>query len=105
MVFDVQKAIDYVAENGTLAGFNNVFACEELTPAEKVLELDVDILVPAALEGQITDRNVKNVKAKLIAECANWTNNAGSGQGTFREWSVCDPRLPLQRRRRDGILL
>ncbi len=68
---DVQQATDYVLENGTLAGFNNAATCEELVPAEKVLELDVDILVPAALEGQITEDNVKNVKARIIAECAN----------------------------------
>ncbi len=68
---DVAKAIEYVTENGTLAGFNTVSDCEELTPAEKVLELDVDILIPAALEGQITEKNVHNIKAKMVAECAN----------------------------------
>ncbi|RLE16002.1 MAG: glutamate dehydrogenase [Acidobacteria bacterium] len=68
---DVAKAIEYVAENGTLAGFDTVSDCEELTPAEKVLELDVDILIPAALEGQITEKNVHNIKARMVAECAN----------------------------------
>jgi len=68
---DVAKAIEYVAENGTLAGFDTASGCKELTPAEKVLELDVDILIPAALEGQITEKNVHNVKARLVAECAN----------------------------------
>jgi len=68
---DVAKALEYVAENGTLAGFDKVSNCKELTPAEKVLELDVDILIPAALEGQITEKNVHNVKARMVAECAN----------------------------------
>lgn len=69
--FDPYKAYDYVLDNGTLEGYHNEAKCEQLLPPEKVLELDVDILVPAALEGQITAQNVNNIKAKLIAECAN----------------------------------
>ena len=68
---DIDKAFEYVADNGTLEGFTSAFECEELTPPEALLELDVDILVPAALEGQITEKNAGNVKAKLIAEAAN----------------------------------
>ena len=38
---------------------------------EQLLELDVDILIPAALDGVITTKNVKNIKAKNIVEVAN----------------------------------
>src|SRR3989338_5459348 len=38
---------------------------------EQLLELDVDILIPAALENQITGKNAGNIKARLIAEVAN----------------------------------
>jgi len=38
---------------------------------EEILELDVDILVPAALEDVITDKNARKIKAKLVAEGAN----------------------------------
>jgi glutamate dehydrogenase/leucine dehydrogenase len=38
---------------------------------EELLELDCDILVPAALENQLTRKNAPNVKAKMVAEAAN----------------------------------
>ena len=38
---------------------------------EELLELDVDILVPAALEDVITEKNARKIKAKLVAEGAN----------------------------------
>jgi len=38
---------------------------------EKLLELPVDILIPAALENAISEQNVKNIKAKTILEMAN----------------------------------
>jgi glutamate dehydrogenase (NAD(P)+) len=43
---------------------------EHITNAE-LLELDVDVLVPAALESQITMRNAERVRARIIAEGAN----------------------------------
>lgn len=39
--------------------------------ADKILELDVDILVPAALENVITSANAANIKASIVAEAAN----------------------------------
>jgi glutamate dehydrogenase (NAD(P)+) len=38
---------------------------------EELLELDCDILVPAALEGVITERNAPRIRARIIAEAAN----------------------------------
>ncbi|MCX6013080.1 MAG: Glu/Leu/Phe/Val dehydrogenase, partial [Chloroflexi bacterium] len=43
----------------------------EFMPRDKVLELDVDILIPAAIENVITEDNAPNIKAKIIAELAN----------------------------------
>ena len=43
---------------------------DTLTNAE-LLELDVDILIPAAIENQLTGQNASNVKAKIVAELAN----------------------------------
>jgi glutamate dehydrogenase (NAD(P)+) len=38
---------------------------------EELLELEVDVLVPAALENVITNKNVQNINCKIIAEIAN----------------------------------
>lgn len=46
------------------------FDFEKITN-EELLELDADILIPAALENQINKQNVKNIKAKVVLELAN----------------------------------
>ncbi len=68
---DTDAAIAHVAKHKTLAGFDRVRGVEKMKEALGLLELPVDILIPAALENQITSKNAKRVKAKLIAECAN----------------------------------
>jgi len=43
----------------------------EYISADELLEMDVDILIPAAIENVITESNAPNIKAKIIAELAN----------------------------------
>jgi glutamate dehydrogenase (NAD(P)+) len=57
----------YKRETGAVGDFPGG---EPVDPAS-LLELPCDILVPAALEGQITHRNADRIKAKVIAEAAN----------------------------------
>jgi glutamate dehydrogenase (NAD(P)+) len=64
---DIKRVIAWKKEHGTVQGFPG---STDITNAE-VLEVDCNILIPAALEGQITERNAGNIKAKLIAEAAN----------------------------------
>ena len=64
---DIGKVIGWKAEHGTVQGFPGA---TDISNAE-VLEVDCDILIPAALENQITPRNAGNIKARLIAEAAN----------------------------------
>jgi glutamate dehydrogenase (NAD(P)+) len=64
---DVEKAIAYVIKNKSLqyANFGTPITNEEL------LEVECDILVPAAKEDQITSENADKIKAKFIVEGAN----------------------------------
>jgi glutamate dehydrogenase (NAD(P)+) len=71
---NIQEAISYRDDNrGTLEGFQGA---EKLTSAHELLELEVDVLVPAAVEDVITIHNVNNIKAKLIVEGANGPTSA-----------------------------
>jgi glutamate dehydrogenase (NAD(P)+) len=64
---EVNKVIAWKQEHGTVQGFPGT---KDISNAE-VLEVDCDILIPAALENQITARNAGNIKARMIAEAAN----------------------------------
>ena len=64
---EIQRVIAWKQEHGTVQGFPGA---KDVSNAE-VLEVDCDILIPAALENQITERNAKNIKARLVAEAAN----------------------------------
>jgi glutamate dehydrogenase (NAD(P)+) len=65
---DVKRALEYKAKY-------KCFVCEtkdetEITNQE-LLELKCDVLVPAAIENQIVEKNAPRIKAKIIAEGAN----------------------------------
>jgi glutamate dehydrogenase (NAD(P)+) len=64
---DPAKVSSWKQEHGTVVGFPG---SDEVTNRE-ILEIDCDILVPAALENQITRQNAPNVKARVVAEAAN----------------------------------
>jgi len=64
---DIQKMLDYAKQHKSIDGFPGGEAFENT----KVFGLDVDILVPAALENQITMENAPGIKAKIVAEGAN----------------------------------
>ncbi len=64
---DIHRALRYSKEHGSLKGLPEA---EPVTNAE-LLELPCDVLVPAALENQVTAKNASRVKARLIIEAAN----------------------------------
>src|SRR5690349_10471927 len=64
---DIAKLLEYVQQKKTVDGFPGA---EPLGHAD-LFKLDVDVLIPAALENQITIENAPNIKAKVIIEGAN----------------------------------
>jgi glutamate dehydrogenase/leucine dehydrogenase len=64
---DPNRVDAYKRETGSVTGFPGA---ERISNAE-LLELDCDILIPAAIENQIGEHNAPRIKAKVIAEAAN----------------------------------
>jgi glutamate dehydrogenase (NAD(P)+) len=64
---DIRRLLDYVKQHNTVDGYPSG---EPIENAD-LFKLDVDVLVPAAMENQITMENAPDIKAKIIAEGAN----------------------------------
>jgi glutamate dehydrogenase (NAD(P)+) len=71
---DIDTAIAHVNKNRSLEGFNGGDAMN----AHDLLTLDVDVLLPAALENVITTKNAHEVRAKIICEGANGPTTAAA---------------------------
>jgi glutamate dehydrogenase (NAD(P)+) len=67
---DIHELLAFRKEHGTMLGFPGAESFGK-EAREKCLELECDILVPAALENVINKENASRIKAKIIAEAAN----------------------------------
>jgi len=65
---NIEELFNYHVKTGTFRGASNIDIIDD---SLKILELDCDILIPAALERQIGLRNVAKINAKIIGEAAN----------------------------------
>ena len=70
----VADALSWIREHRYLAGYPNA---DPISNAE-LLELDVDVLLPAAVENMITRKNADRIKAKIICEGANGPTTPGA---------------------------
>ena len=64
--FDVPALFDYSRQHRTIDGFDG-----EPIASEALIELECDILIPAALGNVITQENAEQVKARMVVEAAN----------------------------------
>ena len=71
---DIDDAIAYVMKHRNLDGYNK----GDVISGADLLTLDVDVLVPAALENVITTRNASDIKARIICEGANGPTTAAA---------------------------
>lgn len=61
------KEMELLKSNGSILDHNESYKMS----SDEILELDVDILIPAAMENSITSANAPNIKANIVAEAAN----------------------------------
>lgn len=73
---DIPALLEYVAESKTVVGFPDA----ETLDNDAWFGLPVDILVPAALENQITEKTAPAIQAKIVAEAANGPTTPTGGQ-------------------------
>ncbi len=72
---DVEAAKQFMVEHGSFEGFTGATFVEH---GDALLEIDCDVLIPAALEAVINMQNADRVKARLIVEAANGPVTAGA---------------------------
>jgi glutamate dehydrogenase (NAD(P)+) len=78
---DYQKLKKAKEETGSIDGCKGV---EKLTN-EELLELDVDVLIPAAIENQITEKNADKINTKILLELANGPVTPGADDILFNK--------------------
>jgi glutamate dehydrogenase/leucine dehydrogenase len=78
---EIEKLAKYKEETGFISGFSNA---RDLTNGE-LLEIECDLLIPAAFENQITTLNADKVRAKVILELANGPITPGADEILFKK--------------------
>jgi glutamate dehydrogenase (NAD(P)+) len=71
---NIPEALEYLQKHKTFEGY----AGAELVSNQELLELDCDVLVPAATENQITSHNAARIKCRILAEGANGPTTAAA---------------------------
>jgi glutamate dehydrogenase (NAD(P)+) len=90
--FDVDAVVEYRRDRGSMVGYPGA---KDIAPSSRALELECDILVPAALEGQITKKNVDRIKAKIVGEAANGPVTADAADSLVSRGTMILPDLFL----------
>ncbi|HXC69617.1 MAG TPA: Glu/Leu/Phe/Val dehydrogenase [Pyrinomonadaceae bacterium] len=89
---DVDAVMKHRKETGSLLNFPGA---TNLNSREEALELECDILIPAALENQITEENAGRVKARILAEAANGPTTAAAAEILRRKGVLIIPDIYL----------
>ena len=87
--FDVKALVDHKEKTGAVSGFPGAKDISN----EEVLTLPVTLLVPAALEGQITAANADKVQAKIVAEAANGPTLPEADEMLYKKGSFVVPDI------------
>ena len=88
---DVEDARRYAEKNNfLLEGYDKA---EHISPKESILEVETDILIPAAVENQITMENAGNIKAKFVVEGANGPTTPGADKILYEKGIIVVPDI------------
>ena len=91
---DIHELLRFRKETGSILGFPGAQSLDK-KDRSKVLEMECDILVPAALENQITLENASRIKAKIIAEAANGPITSSAEEVLLKAGKLIIPDLYL----------
>src|SRR5689334_2071923 len=86
---DINRVVAWKAEHGTVVGFPGAKAVSN----QEILEIECDVLIPAALENQITAANAGKVKAKIVAEAANGPTTPEADEILFKNGVFAIPDI------------
>jgi len=89
---DLESVMKHRKETGSLLNFPGAI---NLGSREEALELECDILIPAALENQITEENAPRVRARIVAEAANGPVTAEAEEILLRKGVLVIPDIYL----------
>jgi glutamate dehydrogenase (NAD(P)+) len=88
---DLEEVMKHRKETGSILGFKG--AKSEFKNSGEGLEQECDILVPAALENQVTEANIGRIKAKVIAEGANGPTSPGAAEAFLHRGGIIIPDM------------
>lgn len=88
---DLEEVFNHRKSTGSILGFSK--ATKEFKNSAEGLEQACDILVPAALENQITEHNIARIKAKIIAEAANGPTSPAAAAAFIKQGGIIIPDM------------
>lgn len=89
---DLEKVVAHRAETKSILNFPGA---KNLPNTADALELECDILIPAALENQITEENCDRVKARIVGEAANGPTTAAASDRLYQRGIMVVPDMYL----------
>ena len=89
---DLEQVVRHRAQTGSILGYPGA---TDIVDTQRALELECDILVPAALENQIRGENAERIRARIVAEAANGPVTADGAETLLRRGILIIPDLYL----------
>ncbi|MBX2817342.1 MAG: Glu/Leu/Phe/Val dehydrogenase [Saprospiraceae bacterium] len=89
---DIEKLSKFRKRTGSILNFPGT---SQLDQRKKTLEVECDVLIPAALENQLRKDNAKRIKAKVIAEAANGPTTADAEAILLKKGTIIIPDMYL----------